>query len=69
MMVRLVSCYVRECRQALIDPERETEASQTRKEGRTIVIQNTYVEGPLALPAEDTLALVDVLARRRASRI
>jgi hypothetical protein len=33
MMVRLVPCGgVRECRQALIDQERETETPQTRKE-------------------------------------
>jgi hypothetical protein len=32
MVVRLVSCSVRECRQALIDRGRETETSQTSKE-------------------------------------
>jgi hypothetical protein len=40
-MVRLVPCGVRECRHAVIDRERETETSKTRKEGRTIE-HNTY---------------------------
>jgi hypothetical protein len=45
MMVRLVSCGVRECRQTVIDQERDKETIITRKgrkeegrkEGRTIV--------------------------------
>jgi hypothetical protein len=34
-MVRLVPCGVRECRQALIDRERETETFKQEKKGRT----------------------------------
>jgi hypothetical protein len=51
MMVRLVSCHIRECRQAVIDRERETKRpSQTKKggrkegrKGRNNIEQNTYL--------------------------
>jgi hypothetical protein len=44
MMVRFVSCGVRECRQAVIDRERDRDiTNQEKKEGhRTVREQNTY---------------------------
>ena len=48
-MVRLVSCGVKECRQAVIDQERETERDPTNKkkeEHRTEYVQRDAHQDP-----------------------
>jgi hypothetical protein len=61
MMVRLVSCHVRECRQAVIDRERDRNRDITNKKRKEEEHRTEYVHGGIAAVRYQALGILQLV--------